>query len=69
MTKIKPIERPVRAKPGPKPKPDAEKVVKKTVSLQPTTYEGLVQLGDGVLSRGIEAMYESAAKRRRPRSA
>jgi len=51
----------VRNKPGPKPKPDAEKVVKKTVSLQPKTYQGLVSMGDGVLSRGIETVFESVA--------
>jgi len=69
MTKMKPIETQARTKPGPKPKPDAEKVVKKTVSLQPQTYEGLVHLGNGVLSRGIELLYESTAKRRGTRSA
>ena len=61
------MKKPVRAKPGPKPKPEAERVVKKTVSLQPATYEGLVALGDGVLSRGIEAMYESAGRRSKQR--
>lgn len=69
MTKIEPMKKPVRAKPGPKPKPDAEKVVKKTVSLQPKTYEGLVAIGDGVLSRGIEVMFESAARRSKQRKA
>lgn len=59
----------VRAKPGPKPKPEAEKVVKKTVSLQPKTYEGLVTLGDGVLSRGIETLFESASRRGKQRKA
>jgi hypothetical protein len=38
---------------------------KETVTLQPATYDGLVALGDGVLSKGIEAMYESTTKRRR----
>lgn len=45
-----------RAKPGPKPKPDAQKVVKKTVSLQPSTFEYLAKRGKGVLSKGIEAV-------------
>jgi len=67
MTKIAHVKKPDRAKPGPKPKPVAEKVVKKTVSLKPKTYEGLVDLGDGVLSRGIEAMYESVEHRRNRR--
>ncbi len=44
-----------RAKPGPKPNPDALKVVKKTVSLQPSTFEYLAKRGKGVLSKGIEA--------------
>lgn len=54
----------VRAKPGPKPKPADKLVVKKTVSLKPATYDGLLALGEGVLSKGIEAMYESKTKRR-----
>lgn len=69
MTTIKRMKKPDRAKPGPKPKPEAEKVVKKTVSLQPQTFEGLVALGDGVLSRGIEALYQSASRRNKQRKA
>lgn len=65
MTKIEPMTKAVRAKPGPKPKPDEELAVKKTVSLKPETYKGLVALGDGVLSRGIEVMYESKSKPRK----
>ena len=59
------MKKAVRAKPGPKPKPAEELVVKKTVSLKPATYDGLVALGDGVLSKGIETMYESNTKRRK----
>ena len=54
-----------RAKPGPKPKPPEERVIKTTVSLKPATYDGLRALGDGVLSKGIEAMYASTTKRRK----
>lgn len=64
MTKIDPMKKPERAKPGPKPKPESEKVVKKTVSLTPRTFEGLIVLGDGVLSRGIETMYEANLRRK-----
>jgi hypothetical protein len=65
MTTIKSVTKAVRAKPGPKPKPADQLVMKKTVSLKPATYEGLVELGEGVLSKGIEAMYESSTKRRK----
>jgi hypothetical protein len=67
MTKIAAIADPLPTKRGRKPKLDAERVVKKTVSLQPSTFEGLMALGEGVLSRGIEAMYElnRAARKRR----
>ena len=57
------MKKAARAKPGPKPKPADELVVKKTVSLKPATYEGLVALGEGVLSRGIETLYERRRKR------
>ena len=59
------MKKTARAKPGPKPKPAGELAVKKTVSLKPATYEGLMVLGEGVLSRGIETLYESATKRRK----
>lgn len=64
MTKIVALKKATRGKPGPKPKPADELVMKKTVSLKPATYEGLVALGEGVLSRGIETMYERTTKRR-----
>lgn len=51
------------AKPGPKPKPEAEKVVKKTVSLQPKTFEFLSKRGKGVLSAGIETVVAEARKK------
>lgn len=59
MTKIKHMRNsktPDRLKPGPKPKPESQKVVKKTVSLQPATFEYLAKRGNGVLSHGIEAV-------------
>ena len=63
MTKIDPVTKPPRAKPGPKPKPDSAKVVKKTVSLRPQTYALLVKEGDGVLSQGIEAIVAKVRKK------
>jgi hypothetical protein len=54
---------PEKGKPGPKPKPPDELVVKKSVSLRPETYDGLLKLGDGVLSQGIETMYAAKAKK------
>lgn len=63
MTKIKPMTKLIRAKPGPKPKPAAEKVVKKTVSLQPATFKFLSKKGKGVLSAGIEAVVADACKK------
>jgi hypothetical protein len=64
MTRIKRMKQ-VRRKPGPKPKPATEKVVKKTVSLQPATYQGLLKMGDGVLSRGIETVFDTVEGRKR----
>ncbi|WP_374595475.1 hypothetical protein [Aquabacterium sp.] len=55
----------VRAKPGRKPKPEEDKAVKKTVSLKPATYEGLLALDQGGLSQSIEALYEASLKRRK----
>jgi hypothetical protein len=51
-----------RIKPGPKPKPEGEKVVKKTVSLKPKTFEYLSRKGGGVLSHGIEAVVAETSK-------
>jgi hypothetical protein len=63
MTKIDPAKKPVRAKPGPKPKPESAKVVKKTVSLRPQTYQLLLDAGEGVLSQGIEAIVAKVRKK------
>lgn len=56
-------EGPEKGRPGPKPRPPEELAVKKSVSLKPDTYDGLLRLGDGVLSQGIEAMYAAKARR------
>jgi len=63
MTKIKHMKTPERTRPGPKPKPEEEKTVKKTISLQPETFHGLMVMGDGVLSHGVELAYQAAKKR------
>jgi hypothetical protein len=54
------------SKRGPKTKLLEERVVKKSVSLQPETHEGLVELGGGTLSHGIEALYADFQNRHRP---
>ena len=54
---------PAKRKPGPKPKPAEALAVKKSVSLKPETYDGLLKLGDGVLSQGIETLYAAKATR------
>jgi hypothetical protein len=63
VTKMQTMPKKSRAKPGPKPKPQASKVVKKTVSLQPETFRFLIKKGKGVLSAGIEAAVGSARKK------
>lgn len=54
---------PEKGRPGPKPRPPEELAVKKSVSLKRETYDGLLKLGDGVLSQGIEAMYAAKVRR------
>lgn len=69
MTKIRTVSTNAteRARPGPKPKTEAQKVVKKTVSLKPTTFAYLVKKGKGVLSQGIEAVVaEKLSKKAEP---
>lgn len=59
MTKMMPMNKQaakIRVKPGPKPKAEDLKVLKKTVSLQPQTYAYLMDRGGGVLSKGIECV-------------
>ncbi len=65
MTKIEPMTKAARAKPGRKPKPEEDKAVKKTVSLKPATYKGLLALEKGGLSQSIESLYEASLKRRK----
>ncbi|MBK6616089.1 hypothetical protein [Ottowia sp.] len=62
-TKAKAPKKKARGKPGPKPKPPEALVVKKSVSLLPATYEGLLKKGDGSLSRGIEVVYSERVKK------
>jgi hypothetical protein len=63
MTKIRGMKAAERVKPGPKPKPEEARAVKKTVSLKPETHDGLLTLGGGVLSHGVELAYQAATKR------
>lgn len=46
----------LRSKPGPKPKPLADKVIKKSISVSLPTYAFLLQTGEGVLSQGVSTL-------------
>lgn len=63
VTKIPSMKTTERSKRGPKPKPEEEKVKKTSISILHETYEGLLAIGDGVLSHGVEIAYKAVKLR------